>query len=72
MNARDLTQQQAAVILGTDQAKVSNIARGRLDGFSIERLFGFLQALGYDVDIRLRRARRRDGRITMHPLAAVG
>jgi len=48
---RHLTQAKAAELLGIDQPKVSALIRGRLSGFSMERLFYFLNALGSDVDI---------------------
>lgn len=43
---RRLTQTQAARILGIDQPKVSALVRGRLAGFSMDRLLGYLVALG--------------------------
>ena len=46
-----MTQAKAAEILGIDQPKVSALARGKLSGFSLERLFHFLNALGRDVQI---------------------
>ena len=48
---RELTQAQAARILGVDQPKVSSLINGRLDGFSAERLMRFLNALGCDIRI---------------------
>jgi predicted XRE-type DNA-binding protein len=48
-----MTQAKVAQILGTDQAKVSNITRGRLKGFSLERLVLFLLTLGYDIDVHI-------------------
>jgi predicted XRE-type DNA-binding protein len=48
---RNLTQTDAARLLGTTQPKVSDLFRGRLDGFSMERLYRFLNALGQDVQI---------------------
>jgi len=48
---RHLTQAQAAELLGIDQPKVSALIRGRLKGFSMERLFHFLNLLGRDVQI---------------------
>lgn len=48
---RHLTQATAAEILGIDQPKVSALMRGKLSGFSLERLFHFLNALGRDVQI---------------------
>lgn len=53
VNARNYSQKDVAAILGTDQAKVSSIARGRLEGFSIERLIRYLLALGINVDVHL-------------------
>jgi predicted XRE-type DNA-binding protein len=49
-----LTQVEAAEILWVDQPKVSALVRGRLDGFSMERLYRFLNALGKDVEIVIR------------------
>ena len=48
---RKLTQKKAAAILGVDQPKISAILRGRLSGFTIERLMRFLMALGMDIII---------------------
>src|SRR6266478_4016010 len=49
--ARKLTQAKAAALLGLDQPKVSALVRGRLEGYSLERLFRFLNALGQGVEI---------------------
>ena len=43
---RRLTQVEAAELLGVDQPKISALARGRLEGFSLERLMRFLNVLG--------------------------
>jgi len=43
---RRLTQDEAGQILGISQPKVSAIIKGRLDGFTRERLFSFLNVLG--------------------------
>jgi predicted XRE-type DNA-binding protein len=51
---RKLTQAKAAELLGLDQPKVSALVRGRVEGFSIERLFRFLNALGQRVEISIR------------------
>jgi len=51
---RKLTQAKAAQLLGIDQPKVSALMRGKLDGFSSDRLFRFLNALGSDVNITIR------------------
>jgi predicted XRE-type DNA-binding protein len=54
---RKLTQMKAATLLGIDRPKISALMRGKLDGFSIDRLFRFLNALGRDVEIVIRPAR---------------
>ncbi len=59
------TQKQAAEILGIDQPKVSRLVRGLLDEFSTERLLMFLNAFGYDVEIKIKRTpkSRKKGQI---------
>ncbi|MEE8622712.1 MAG: helix-turn-helix transcriptional regulator [Alphaproteobacteria bacterium] len=62
---RRLSQVAAAKLLGIDQPKVSALMRGRLSGFSTERLIRFLNVLDRDVEIVVKpkpRSRRR-GRI---------
>ncbi len=54
IETRNLTQMDAAKILGIDQPKVSALIRGKLAGFSTERLFRFLNALGSDVEISVK------------------
>jgi predicted XRE-type DNA-binding protein len=51
---RGLSQAEAAQIMGVDQPKVSAIVRGRLRGFTQDRLLRFLTALGNDVEITVR------------------
>jgi predicted XRE-type DNA-binding protein len=51
ITTRKLTQVQAAEILGIDQPKVSSLMRGRLSGFSTDRLISYLNSLGNDVEI---------------------
>ena len=58
---KKLTQKQAAKVLGIDQPKISNLMRGRLEGFSIERLFRFLNALGQDIEISVKPKPRSRG-----------
>jgi len=66
LEERKLTQTQAATLLGVDQPKVSQIYRGRLDDFSIERLMRFLTTLHRDVRIVVEETpRRRRGRLTV-------
>lgn len=51
IKARKLKQVETAEILGIDQPKVSALVNGRLEGFSIERLIRFLNALDTKVDL---------------------
>jgi predicted XRE-type DNA-binding protein len=53
IEVRQLTQTAAAELLGIDQPKVSALMRGKLSGFSVERLFRFLNALGNNVEIHI-------------------
>lgn len=62
---RGLTQAEAAKILGIDQPKVSALVRGRLSGFSMERLYRFLNALGRDIEIVVRPKPRTKRRATL-------
>lgn len=48
---KKLTQKQAAELIGVDQPKISAIIRGQLSGFTMDRLFRFLMALGMDIII---------------------
>jgi len=48
---RRLKQQEAALLLNVDQPKISALKRGRLSGFSVERLFKFLTILNQDIEI---------------------
>jgi len=58
---RGLKQADAAEIMGIDQPKVSLLVRGKLGGFSMERLYRFLNALGRDVEIVVKpKAKRRE------------
>jgi|GEM_PF-4548890 len=45
------TQAHAAEKLGVDQPKISQIKNGKTDGFSLERLLGFLKKLGFRIII---------------------
>ena len=55
---RRLTQSEASKILKVDQPKVSALKRGRLSGFSLERLVRFLILLGNDVEIVVKKRPR--------------
>jgi len=57
VQTRKLTQIATGKLLGLGQSKVSALLNGRLDGFSSDRLFRFLNALGCDVSITVSRPR---------------
>lgn len=59
---RRLTQAAAAELLKVDQPKVSALVRGRLTGFSLDRLVRFLVLLGSDVEIVVKPRTRAVGR----------
>ena len=61
---RKLTKSQAAKILGHDEPEVSASRRGTLDGFSTDRMFEFINALGRDVEIVIRPAMRAGEAVT--------
>ena len=66
IRSRRLTQARAAQLLKIDQPKISRLLRGKLSGFSTERLMHFLTLLGSDVEIVVRRRpanSRRPGRV---------
>ena len=63
---RKLTQIQAAALLGVSQPKVSALMRGKLIGFSTDRLIRFLKALDQDVDIVIKpKPARREARVNV-------
>ncbi|MGH2411757.1 MAG: helix-turn-helix domain-containing protein [Chloroflexota bacterium] len=54
INGLGMTQARVAEVLDIDQPKVSALLRGRLRGFSLERLLHFLLVLDQDVEIIVR------------------
>jgi len=62
---RRLSQADAADLLEINQPKISALANYQLEGFSVERLLRFLNALGRDVEIvvRKRPKSRKPGKI---------
>jgi len=50
---RKLTQQAAALLCGTDQPTLSKVLRGRMESVTIDRLTGWLTALGRTVEIHV-------------------
>ena len=58
LEARKISQADAAKVLGVTQPKVSALRRYKLEGFSVERLMNLLTALDQDVEIVIRRKPR--------------
>ncbi len=54
LDERGLSQAQAARLLRTSQPRISDLRRGRLEGFTLDRLVRFLNALDQDVEMRVR------------------
>lgn len=72
VEGRHLTQAQIGELLGLPQPKVSQLLRGRLSGFSSDRLMRFLIKLECDIEIRIhphrhtgRHRRARPGHIAV-------
>ena len=67
VQARRLSQAAAAQALEINQPKISALANYRLDGFSVERLMRFLNALDRDVEIviRMKPRSRKKARIAV-------
>jgi predicted XRE-type DNA-binding protein len=62
---RNLTQTQAGKILGISQPQVSALARNRAGNFSIGRLLDFLTAMGQNVEITVKPARKEQGEMSV-------
>jgi predicted XRE-type DNA-binding protein len=58
IQARRLSQAAAARLLDINQPKISALVNYHLDGFSVERLLHFLNALDRDVEIVIRKKPR--------------
>lgn len=54
LQERNLTQKEAAKVLGISQSKVSCLMNGKLSMFSLDHLFELLNALDRDVEIIIR------------------
>lgn len=69
---RDLSQTDAADLLGVTQPDISDLVRGRLARFSMERLERFLLILGMDICIQIgpTSRRKRRGALTVEVFGA--
>jgi len=53
IEARGLTQKQAAELVGLSQPDISNLGRARLSAFTIDRLLRILRRLGHTVQLQV-------------------
>jgi predicted XRE-type DNA-binding protein len=58
---KKLTQSQAAALMGVSQSDISKLKHIQYYNFTAERLFIFLNSLGYDVDIHVYKAKNDKG-----------
>ena len=65
VKARGLTQAQAGALLGIKQPHVSALMRNRAGNFPIGRLIEFLTALGQNVEITVKPARKAQGEMSV-------
>lgn len=66
---RELTQQEAAKLCGTDQPSLSKVLRGRMESITIDKLAAWLIALGRTVEIHVRPYDRKttSGQLVISP-----
>jgi predicted XRE-type DNA-binding protein len=63
LDERGLSQAEAAKLLRTSQPRISDLRRGRLEGFTLDRLVRFLNSLDQDVEVRVRPKQAADARL---------
>ena len=62
---QQLTQTEAAYIMRDAPSQISLVVTGKLRGFSTERLLRMLARLGRDVDIVIRNAKGKTGKVSV-------
>ena len=66
IKSKGLTQAKAASLLGLAQPDVSKLLRGHFAGYTYDRLFGYLNALGEKVCIEISEAKtKKDARLEL-------
>ncbi len=65
---RDLTQKEAATLIGAAQPDISKLKKGQLKGFTLDRLFSFLLHLDRNIQIRVTKSRGK--KATLETVAA--
>ena len=66
IDQKGLTQVETARRVGLDQPKISHLLRGRLSGFSADRLFAILNRLGHSVEVRISAKERSPDQSHIH------
>ena len=67
---RNLTQQEAAKLIGARQADISNLKNGQLKGFTLERLISFLLKLDRSIQIRVSKPKKKSKQGILETVAA--
>jgi predicted XRE-type DNA-binding protein len=57
----NLTQQEAADIMGLKQPDVSKLLKGKIAGFSLERVMACVRAFDNDLEVRLKKNKPKTG-----------
>ncbi|WKW13519.1 XRE family transcriptional regulator [Pseudogemmatithrix spongiicola] len=57
LDARGLSQAEAAKLLGVSQPRISDLVCGKIDKFSVDTLISMLAAAGAHVSVSVRRGR---------------
>jgi predicted XRE-type DNA-binding protein len=65
LDDQQLTQTEAAYIMRDAPSQISLVVTGKLRGFAVERLVRMLTRLGRDIDVVIRPARGRRGKVTV-------
>lgn len=63
IDQRGLTQKAAATLIGAAQPDISKLKKGQLNGFTIDRLCGFLLRLNRNIEIRVTKSRSKVGKM---------
>ena len=67
-----LKQKDASILLGVTQPEISQIANGRLSGFSFDRLYRCLHALDMDVEITVKKHKQKNGDMAGIHVSGIG
>ena len=65
LDDQQLTQTEAAYIMRDAPSQISLVVTGKLRGFSTERLLRMLARLGRDIDIVIRPAKGKTGKVNV-------